>query len=136
MARKKAPTVKPDDLTPCEGKVLRYFVGRWNFGDNQTATDDCIVGTPWSDLPHSHGEAVQTIDSLIDKWLLVTVHEGRHTPTQQGVDLMAAADKAKMWQTAPPPSVTNNPRYIDPVVKAYKPKAKAKKPAAKKKARK
>ena len=139
MAKRRDVTVNPDDLTPREGKVLRYFVGRWKAGDNQTATDDCIVETAWSDLPHDHAQAARTVRSLVDRWLLLKVHEGRYTPTQAGVDLMEIADKERKWMTPPPPSVTNRPQFISPIVKPYKPKAKAKakaKPPAKKKARK
>ena len=147
MATKKISKAKPEDLTPREGKVLRFFVGRKNAGDNQTATDDCIVETPWSDLPHSHNQAVLTISKLISKGLMKRVGDGWYTPTTGGIALIVIANEAKMWQAAPPPSVTNQVEHIDPVLSytpaakpAVKPKAKPKakskpKPQAKPKAR-
>lgn len=136
MATKK--TVKPQDLTPREGKVLRFLVGRKHNGDSQTYTDDCIVEATWSDLPHSHNQAVQTVSSLKVKGLLTNVAKGQYTPTEAGIKLIVAANKAGMWNAPPAPSVTNNPVHIDPVIKPYqkadtqpakpkaKPKAKAK----------
>lgn len=121
MARRKTATTNPEDLTPREGKVLRYFVGRKKFGDNQTTTDDCIVETPWSDLPHSHNQAVMTISSLQAKGLLIRVHDHQHTPTEAGIKLMELAEKMGLWLAPPPPSVTNNPQNIDPVVTDYNP---------------
>ena len=138
MAKRKPATTNPEDLTPREGKVLRYFVGRKSSGDNQTATDDCIVEIPWSDLPHSHSQALLTVSSLVSKGLLVRVQEGWYTPAIGAAAVVAAANKAKMWQVAPPPSVTNKAEHIDNVLKAYKPAAKqpAKpKPKAKPKAK-
>lgn len=134
MAKRKPNTVKPEDLTPRQGKVLRYFVGRKNAGDNQTATDDCIVETPWSDLPHSHSQALMTISKLASNGLLVWVGGDRYTPTPDGIALIAIANKENMWQAAPPPSVTNRvAEHIDPVL-SYTPKPAAK-PAAKPKAK-
>jgi hypothetical protein len=137
VATRKKTTVNPEDLTPREGKVLRYFVGRKASGDNQTATDDCIVEIPWSDLPHSHSQALLTVSSLVSKGLLTKVSDGWYTPSQGAATLVAAANKAKMWQVAPPPSVTNQAEHIDNVLKTYKPKAKpaAPKPKAKPKAK-
>jgi hypothetical protein len=129
VATKKTSTAKPEDLTPREGKVLRFLVGRKRKGDTQTATDECIVERAWSDLPHNHAQAVQTVSSLKAKGLLVNVSKGHYTPTEAGVRLMEKAEKANLWLTSPPPSVTNNPEHIDPVLKPYKkaPKAKASK---------
>jgi outer membrane biosynthesis protein TonB len=134
VASRKQSTIKPDDLTPREGKVLRFFVGRKASGDKQTATDDSIVEIPWSDLPHSHNQAMMAVRSLATKGLLTRVHEGQYTPTQAGITLVHAANKAKMWQVAPPPSLTNKPEHIDPVLQSYKPAAKPK-PKAKPKAK-
>lgn len=111
--------------------MLRYFVGRQRAGDNQTATDDCIVEIEWSDLPHNHSQALLTVTSLVTKKLLAKVSDGHHTPTHAGIKLIADANEKKLWQAAPPPSVTNaHVEHIDPVIKAYK-----KKPAAKKAAK-
>lgn len=153
MAKRKAATVNPDDLTPREGKVLRFFVGRYSIDQKPVPTEACIVEAVWSDLPHTHSQALLTVSSLANKGLLEDSKiEGRHIPTVDGKTLIAEANKLNMWQAPPPPVITNNPEHIDPVVRAYvtnkpaakqaakpkpkaKPKAKAKpKPKAKPKA--
>ncbi len=131
MARRKTTTATLDLLTPREGKVLRYFVGRKARGETQTATDDCIVETEWSDLPHSHFQALAAVQNLIDYGLLLRVDLELYTPTPAGTKLIAAANAAKMWQAAPRPSVTNNAQHISNVLTDFKPKRAATKPAAK-----
>lgn len=111
--------MKPSDLTNREGKTLRFYVGRTRNGPIPVATDDCIVETSWSDLPHTHLEAVTTVSSLKASRLLKRVGKGWEA-TQSGIKLVDAANKANAWQAPPPPSVTNSPEHIDPVLKDYK----------------
>ncbi len=104
MATKK--TFKPEDLNPQEGKVLRFYVGRLA-REEQTPTDACIVETVWSDLPKTHMEAVRVTGRLKKKGLLNAGEKGFCVATKAGIDLIQAANKAHMWQQAPPPYITN-----------------------------
>jgi hypothetical protein len=99
-------TLKPEDLNPQEGKVLRFFVSRLD-REKQTATDDCIVQTVWSDLPKTHMEAIRVTGRLKKKGLLKAGDRNYCVATEAGVRLILAANKAKMWQQAPPPYITN-----------------------------
>lgn len=113
MTTKRSSAVKPDDLTPREGKVLRYYASKLKGGEKQTATDSCIVKTPWSDLPHNHMQAVQTCAKLKAKGLLVAGQtKGWVTATAAGVRLIAKANELGMWQVPPSPKKTNNARYL------------------------
>lgn len=100
--------------------MLRYFVSKEAQGHDSTPTDACIVQTAWSDLPHSHNQAVITTSSLMAKGLLFSPVPGKHKPTEAGIALIKRADQAKLWQAPPAPSITNNPVHIDPVVKDKK----------------
>lgn len=104
MSTKK--TYKPEDLTPQEGKVLRFFVSRLD-REKQTATDDCIVETVWSDLPKTHMAAVQVTGRLKKKGLLSAGEKGFCVATKAGVSLITSANKTHVWQQAPPPRITN-----------------------------
>jgi hypothetical protein len=104
MATKK--TLKPEDLNPQEGKVLRFYVGRLD-REKQTPTDDCIVETVWSDLPKTHMEAVRVTGRLKKKGLLRAGESGFCIATEAGIRLIAAANKSNIWQQAPPPYITN-----------------------------
>jgi hypothetical protein len=99
-------TFEPEDLTPQEGKVLRYFVSMLG-REEQTPTDNCIVETVWSDLPKTHLAAVRVTSRLKSKGLLKAAAKGHCSATEAGVRLIKAADKTHIWQTPPPPSVTN-----------------------------
>src|SRR4051794_36928269 len=105
MATKK--TFKPGELTPQEGKVLRFFASRLD-REKQTATDDTIVETAWSDLPKTHMEAVRVTSRLKKKGLLKAGEKGFCVATEAGVSLIKAANKTNVWQQAPSPSVTNH----------------------------
>lgn len=105
MATKK--TLKPENLNPQEGKVLRFFVSRLD-REKQTPTDDAIVETVWSDLPKTHMAAVQVTGRLKKKGLLKAGDKGFCVATEAGVRLIAVANKTNVWQQAPPPSVTNH----------------------------
>lgn len=99
-------TLKPEDLTPQEGKVLRYFVSMLD-REEQTATDKCIVETVWSDLPKTHMAAVRVTGRLKKKGLLQAGSKGHVRATEAGVRLILAANKTHIWQQAPPPRITN-----------------------------
>lgn len=99
--------MRPTDLTPREGKTLRFIAGRTT--DDKYAlptTDECIVETVWSDLPHTHLEALATVASLKASKLVVRSGDGWKA-TQAGIKLIATANKSKVWQQAPPPNITN-----------------------------
>lgn len=101
----------PIDLTNREGKTLRYYAGRTRNGDRQISADACIVTTEWSDLPHSHMQAVMTLTKLL-KYKLVRRDGSGWVATTGGINLEATASKKGMWQTPPPPSITNTARSI------------------------
>jgi hypothetical protein len=103
---KNTPKLKPEDLTPQEGKVLRYFVSMLD-REKQTPTDKCIVETVWSDLPKTHMEAVRVTSRLKKKGLLRAGDKGFCAATEAGVRLIQVANKTHVWQQAPPPSITN-----------------------------
>lgn len=101
--------MQPSDLTPREGKVLRYFADRTRAGDWQIPADNCIVKIEWSDLPHTHFQAVTTLASLAKRGLVEQVKQG-YRATASGMKLSALADKERLWMSAPPPSITNSRR--------------------------
>jgi hypothetical protein len=102
----KVVAFQPEDLTPQEGKVLRYFVSMLA-REEQTPTDKCIVETVWSDLPKTHMAAVRVTGRLKSKGLLAAGEKGHCRATEAGVRLIEAANKTKVWQQAPPPRITN-----------------------------
>ena len=107
MPTKKSPIkVKPGDLNPQEGKVLRFYVSKLD-REKQTPTDACIVKTVWSDLPKTHVEAVRVTSRLKAKGLLKAGERGYCIATEAGVRLILAANKDHLWQQAPPPYITN-----------------------------
>lgn len=99
-------TYKPEDLSPQEGKVLRFFVSRLD-REEQTPTDDAIVETVWSDLPKTHMAAVQVTGRLKKKGLLKAGTKGYCIATEAGASLIKAANKDGFWQQAPLPATTN-----------------------------
>lgn len=102
----KVVAFQPEDLTPQEGKVLRYFVSMLD-REKQTPTDNCIVETVWSDLPKTHMAAVRVTGRLKQKGLLQAGEKGHCIATEAGVRLISAANKTHVWQQAPPPKTTN-----------------------------
>ena len=95
---------KPEELSPRQGKVLRYLCSQYKIGP---ATPDKFVNKiAWSDLPHTVWSAQATLERLTEFGLAVRSGDG-YTATKAGLALMKEADKAKLWRSAPPPSVTN-----------------------------
>jgi hypothetical protein len=104
-----AKGVRPSDLTPRQGKVLRFIVSHTKLYKGSAITPEmCIVLTTWSDLPHNKTQAVSTISALAKRGLIVrsTTQQG-YVPTDAGIKLMAAADKKGMWNAPPSPAKTN-----------------------------
>jgi hypothetical protein len=104
VATKK--TYEPGDLSPQEGKVLRFFVSRLD-RERETPTDDAVVETIWSDLPKTHMEAVRVTGRLKKKGLLKAGSKGHCIATEAGTSLIKAANKGNFWQQAPLPATTN-----------------------------
>lgn len=100
-----------DELTPRQGKVLRFIVGRTNIGQAPVPSADAVVLTPWSDLPKTEAQAQATLMQLV---VYKLVKRGKHgySATAKGVKLIAVANKKNVWQKAPPAAITNNPRSI------------------------
>jgi len=98
--------VKPGDLTPRQGKVLRYIVSHNKLFKQEVTPEMCIVLTKWSDLPHSKTMAASTISALRKLGLVERGKQG-YKPTEAGAKLMAAADKKGMWNAPPAPKKTN-----------------------------
>jgi hypothetical protein len=101
--------VRPSDLTPRQGKVLRYIVSHSKLFGQEVEPEMCIVAIKWSDLPHNKTQAASTISALRKKGLVERGKKG-YKPTEAGKTLMAAADKKGMWNAPPPRAKTNLPR--------------------------
>lgn len=98
----------PKDLSPRQGKVLRYCCSKYESGVTVTP-DMCIVLIRWSDLPHTPMQAQNTLRKLKSFGLVAPVENG-YRATQDGLALIKRADKEGLWRKPPPPSVTNLPR--------------------------
>ena len=101
--------MKPERLSPRAGKVLRYVVSRTTTGNPPVEPDDCTNRIKWSDLPHTHLQAVSTLSGLSKKGLVEKVKQG-YSATAAGIELIALADKRGLWRVPPPPNVTNQRR--------------------------
>lgn len=98
--------MKPDELTPRQGKTLRYIADRTKSGNAPVPPEDCVVSIKWSDLPKSVMQATTTCSALVKLGLLVHVQYG-YKATTRGVKLSSTADKRRLWMSTPPPRVTN-----------------------------
>lgn len=101
--------MKPERLSPRAGKVLRYVAARTKSGNPPVKPDDCTNRIKWSDLPHTHLQAVSTLSGLAKRGLVEKVKQG-YSATAAGIELIALADKKGLWRSPPPPSVTNRRR--------------------------
>jgi len=101
--------VKPERLSPRAGKVLRFVVARTKSGNAPVEADSCTNRIKWSDLPHTHLQAVSTLSGLAKRGLVEKVKQG-YSATAAGIELIALADKKGMWRDPPPPNVTNRRR--------------------------
>ena len=97
--------MKPDELSPRQGKVLRYVCDKTKGGVPVTA-DMTIVKIQWSDLPHTVIQAQATLRRLAKFGLAERSGDG-YRATKAGQTLIKEADASKMWRTPPPPAVTN-----------------------------
>lgn len=110
------------ELSDRQGKVLRYVV---TTTDQPVHPDRTINHIKWSDLPHSHLEALMTFESLLTKGLVRKQDKSRYTFTEIGVKVVQHANDEGMWNVPPSPSVTG--------VSTFKSQAKAKKSPPKRK---
>ena len=101
--------MKPSELTPRQGKVLRYVVARDRNAKEIVEQKDCITKIKWSDLPQSLLQAKVALRRL-EVFGLVQKQGKGYVPTKDGIKLIKAADKQGLWQTPPPPSITNRRR--------------------------
>lgn len=101
--------MKPERLSPRAGKVLRFVVARTKSGNAPVEPDSCTNRIKWSDLPHTHLQAVSTLSGLSKRGLVEKVKQG-YSATAAGIELIALADKRGMWRDPPPPKVTNRRR--------------------------
>jgi DNA-binding MarR family transcriptional regulator len=101
--------VKPSDLTPRQGKTLRYIVSHNKLIKQEVTPEMCIVTIEWSDLSHTKTQAAATISALRKKGLVERGKEG-YKPTEAGIALMAAADKKGRWNAPPARAKTNKRR--------------------------
>ena len=91
-------------LTPRQGKVLRYVVSTH---DQPVSPSRCVITTKWSDLPHSDMQARKTLSELRRHGLVKRLDKDAYEPTDQGREVIAYANKEKLWQQPPPPKKTN-----------------------------
>jgi hypothetical protein len=94
-----------EEMTPRQGKVLRYVVST---KDQPVAPSRCVVKTKWSDLPHSDMQARKTLSELRRLGLVKRIDKDAFEPTGAGRDLIAYANKKGLWQQPPPPEKTNS----------------------------
>jgi hypothetical protein len=97
--------VTPEELSPRQGKVLRYLCSKHR-GSEPVTPDKFVIKIAWSDLPHTVMSAQATLERLTEFGLAVR-SDGGYIATKAGLALMKEADKAKLWRSPPPPSVTN-----------------------------
>jgi hypothetical protein len=97
-----------DDLSPRQGKVLRYCCSKYESGVTVTP-DMCIVKIHWSDMPKSPMQAQGALRKLKSFGLVAPVENG-YRATKDGLALIKQANEEGLWRKPPPPSVTNLPR--------------------------
>jgi hypothetical protein len=96
-------TVSTDDLTPREGKVLRYVCtytpGSYVEGRQERVEPSmCVVATPWSNLPRTLLQARSTLEKL-RKLKLVKKEAGGYAPTAAGQAVVKSANDQGIWQS-------------------------------------
>lgn len=98
-------TVSPDDLTPREGKVLRYVCSYTPKSHHRTHAqnvepDMCVIkdNPTWSsNLPNNTWEAKQTLERLRSLKLVKRAGEG-YEPTKAGRAVVLSANGKGLWQ--------------------------------------
>ena len=98
--------MKPDELSPRQGKVLRYLCCKYEGTEPIVTAEKTINHIAWSDLPHTPMQARTTLTRLTRLGLAERSGDG-YRATKAGLELMKQADAAKLWRTPPPPAVTN-----------------------------
>lgn len=91
------------NLTPQQGKVLRYICSR---SIDPTAPGQAVNKISWSDLPHSLLEAKKCFDDLVELDLIEKSGK-KYIATQLGNKIVAYADKTRLWRKPPPPHIIN-----------------------------
>jgi hypothetical protein len=102
----KPPVI--ERLSPRQAKVLRYVVST---RDQPVTPERCVVQIEWSDLPQNVVQARKTLFMLRKYRLVEQVGKHEYTATDAGREVIAYADKEKLWRQAPPPSKTNKFLY-------------------------
>ena len=100
--------VDAEEMTPRQGKVLRYLVST---KDQPVAPSRCVVKIKWSDLPHSDMQSRKTLSELRRMGYVNRIDKDAFEPTDAGRKLIAMADKEGLWRQAPPPKKTNKFLY-------------------------
>ena len=91
-------------LSPRQGKVLRYITGT---RDQPVTPERCVVTIEWTDLPQTVVQARKTLFMLKKYKLVEQVNKHEYTATPAGREVIAHADKEKLWRQAPPREKTN-----------------------------
>lgn len=97
--------MKPDELSPRQGKVLRYLTDKTKQGAVVTP-QMTVVKIAWSDLPHTVIQARTVLRRLVKSGLAENNGDDFRA-TEAGLALIKEADAAKLWRKPPPPEVTN-----------------------------
>jgi hypothetical protein len=88
--------IDPQELTPREGKCLRFLVS-----SDRTIEPDILVVNPWmpSDLPDNILQARSVLRKLAKLKLAERVGKNRFKAASAGAALIASANKAGLWNT-------------------------------------
>jgi hypothetical protein len=97
--------VKPSDLTIREGMVLRYVCSYTEYAHIEGKQKNvepvmCVVGTEWSELPHTLLQASTTLKKLAKLKLIVKDGKG-YKPLAAGHELVRKANKPRIWLSSP-----------------------------------
>lgn len=101
--------MSPNELSPREGKVLRYVDSFSQRMDAPVFPNMVISGRDWSDLPHTILQAKRTLEKLDEVGMVSRDEKDRKgfRVTPAGIALILSANAQKLWQTPPPPHITN-----------------------------
>jgi len=83
-----------DDLTPREGKVLRYVISTYTL---PVVPARLVNSIEWSDLPHDQLQARAALEKL-RKLGLVKRQGSGYVATGDGATLIRGANKEGIWQ--------------------------------------
>lgn len=101
--------MNPSDLSPREGKTLRYVDSHSRAYNEPVFPQMLIVSRKWSDLPQTLLQAKKTLETLWKYGFIERdeVHKKGYRVTPAGIALIVSANAQKLWKSPPPPSVTN-----------------------------